>query len=381
MKKYISIIFLLCVMFISGCSFTLKDEAETITVTDLIGMESNIKPGSYKRVVCIGGGALRLYAYICGSENLVGVEDIENKTVDSRPKMFDNVARPYYIRYEEDFSKLPSCGVGGPNMQVAEAEKILNCNPDIIISEYTDTLVAQALIEQVGVPVITLSYGSQGVFDERLKQSLLLLGTVFDKADRAKALTDYIEQEKQNLQDLTKDVAEEEKPLVYIGGLGNWGTTNHLFTSSNYAPFGVANIKNAASDLALSGIQKIEEEKFITLGATADIIILDAASIKNIKPLYQNDPTMFDTIKAFNENKVYLQLAYNAYYTNVELALVNAWYSAYVVYQNLFENFDINEKLDEVTMMFLGEALSEQINAYPFSYGGYQQIDIEELLK
>ena len=32
------------------------------TVTDMIGREVEVTPGSYKRVVCIGAGALRLYS-------------------------------------------------------------------------------------------------------------------------------------------------------------------------------------------------------------------------------------------------------------------------------------------------------------------------------
>ena len=69
--------------------------------------------------------------------------------------MFDSVARPYVMAYSESFNKLPSCGVGGPNAQTAEAEKILSCDPDIVISEYEDVEKENALYEQLGVPVIT----------------------------------------------------------------------------------------------------------------------------------------------------------------------------------------------------------------------------------
>ena len=60
---------------------------------------------------------------------LCGVEDIDNTSLDDRPKMFDGVARPYVIAYEEVFSKLGSCGVGGPTAQTAEAEKSLRVIP------------------------------------------------------------------------------------------------------------------------------------------------------------------------------------------------------------------------------------------------------------
>ena len=113
-------------------------EPASVTLTDMIGRELQLTPGSYSRVVCIGAGALRMYCYVGDTALLCGVEDIDNPTLDNRPKMFDSVARPYMIAYADVFSALPSCGVGGPNAQAAEAEMILSCNPDIVISEYED---------------------------------------------------------------------------------------------------------------------------------------------------------------------------------------------------------------------------------------------------
>ena len=129
-------------------------DTDTVTVTDMIGREVTVAPGSYQRVVCIGAGALRMYSYIGDTALLCGVEDIDNTTLADRPKMFDGVARPYVLAYGDVFAALPSCGVGGPNAQAAEAEKILSCQPDIIISEYEDVEKADALQQQVGVPVI-----------------------------------------------------------------------------------------------------------------------------------------------------------------------------------------------------------------------------------
>ena len=84
---------------------------------------------------------------------------------------------------------------------------------------------------------------------------------------------------------------------------------------------------------------------------------------------------MFDSIKAWREGEVYLEMAYNAYYTNLEIALVNTWYCAKVVYPELFADVDIDAKLSEVTLAFLGQDLTQAIKALPMSYGGYQKID------
>ena len=348
---------------------------ESVVVTDMIGRNVEIVPGSYTRVVCIGAGALRMYTYINGADLLCGVEDIDNTSLQNRPKMFDSVAIPYRIAYETEFSSLPSCGVGGPQAQAAEAEKILSCNPDIVISEYEDVQKEDALQEQLGIPVITLRSGPNNVFDDSFMGSLRLLGLIFGKKDRAEAIVSFIDSERSEISSRTAVVPEDARPSVYVCGLGNWGTTNHLMTMPNFIAFDVANVRNAASGLSSRGVQSIEKEYFAALGKDMDIIVMDAAAVKNIKPLYKEDPTMFDTCKAWRDGEVYLQMAFNAYYTNYEIALANTWFVAKTVYPELFKDIDLSAKMDEITEVFLGKPLAEKIFSYPTSFGGYQKID------
>ena len=350
-------------------------EAAEVTVTDMIGREVTVIPGSYKSVVCIGAGALRMYSYIGDVTLLGGVEDIDNTTLENRPKMFDAVARPYVLAFGDVFNTLPSCGVGGPQAQTAEAEKILSCDPDIVISEYEDVEKEDALQEQLGVPVITLKVGSKGVFDDAFFGSMELLGKVFDREEKAQTLVEFVKSEAVEISSRTASIAEEDKPSVYVCGLGNWGTTNHLMTAENYVSFQVANVKNVLSGTGIQGIGPIEAEKFVEIGDSTDIMIIDAAAVKNIKPLYQEDPTMFDTCKAWKNGEVYLEMAYNAYYTNFEIALINTWFIAKTVYPEQFQDIDLTAKTNEVTKAFLGQELAEQIFACPSSFGGYQRID------
>ena len=393
MKKSISLILALCLLLsLTGCGAEAPAQTEAptaaveaaaptetaaVTVTDLVGRDVEIVPGSYTRVVCIGAGALRMYSYVGDVSALCGVEDIDNTALENRPMMFDSVARPYVMANEAFLQTLPSCGVGGPMAQTAEAEKILSCNPDIVISEYEDTDKANALQEQLGVPVITLMSGSDGVFAPEFAASLELLGKVFDRADRASELTAFIEAETALIRERTAAIPEAEQPSVYICGLGNWGTTNHLMTAQNYVPFKVANVRNVVTGLGTDGPGAIEEEKFVALGESMDMMIMDAAAVKNIAPLYAEDPAMFDTCKAWQNGEVYLQMAYNAYYTNYEISLANTWFTAKAVYPQAFQDIDMTEKLNEITEVFLGHALAEEIFACPSSFGGYQKIDTE----
>ena len=346
-----------------------------VTVTDMIGREVTIIPGSYSRVVCIGAGALRMYSYVGDMNLLCGVEDIDNLSLEDRPRMFDAVARPYVLAYGELLRELPSCGVGGPQAQTAEAEKILSCNPDIVISEYEDVEKEDALQEQLGIPVITLKAGPGGVFDEAFAGSMNLLGQIFGREARAAELVAFVKAETAEISERTAKIAPEDQPGVYICGLGNWGTTNHLMTAQDYVSFEIANVRNVVTGLTAPGIQAIEAEKFVALGEDMDILILDAAAVKNIAPLYKEDPTLFDTCRAWREGEVYLEMAYNAYYTNYEIALLNTWFVAKTVYPELFADIDLTEKTNEVTRRFLGQELAEAIFACPSSFGGYQKVD------
>ena len=386
MKKIIAFLLALTLMLsLAACGpkdstttdATDNTEAKTqeITVTDMIGRQVTVKPGSYKRVVCIGAGALRMYTYIGDAALLAGVEDIDNTTLETRPQMFDSVARPYMLAYGESFKTLPSCGVGGPQAQAAEAEKILACNPDIVISEFEDVDKSNTLQDQLGVPVIVLGTGSDGVFDAQFAGSMTLLGKIFGQEAKAEKLNKFVADEKAAIEAKVANIAEENKPSVYICGLGNWGTTNHLMTAENYVSFRVAGVKNVVSSLGIQGIGPIEAEKFVELGDKMDIIIMDAAAVKNIKPLYAEDKTMFDTCKAWKNGEVYLEMAYNAYYTNFEIALINTWFIAKTVYPEAFADVDMTAKTNEVTKEFLGKELATEIFAMPSSFGGYGKID------
>ena len=377
--KRIGLLPLLGLICLAGCGA--QTERGDTLIVDAVGREVSIKRGSYKKIVCIGAGALRLFSYIGDVCLLAGVEDIDNESLDSRPKMFDGVARPYFIANHEAYAKLPSCGVGGPNAQSAEAEKILSCNPDLVLSEYEDADKASALEQMLGVPVLTLGYGSKGIFDEKVKNSLTMIGKVLGKEERVEHLISYIEAQKEEISSITAGIKEEDKPNTYICGLGNWGTTNQFMTAQNYENFNVAHIKNAVSDLKADGIQKIDAEKFASLAPNMDKIIFDAAAIKNIKPSFAENKELFESCKAWQNGEVYLEMAYNAYYTNLEIALANAWYCAKVVYPELFQDLDIVSKTNEITEEFLGAPLYEQIKAYPNSFGGYQKIDVEEFFR
>ena len=371
----LTLLLALCACAHGGTTLSGEPTADAQTVTDLIGRTVSVTPGSYSRVVCIGAGALRVYSYIGDISLLCGVEDVDNLSLEARPSMFDAVARPYVLAYGDEFAALPSCGTGGPNAQTAEAEKILSCKPDIVLSFYADTEKADALQEQLGVPVIALKTGADGVFDEDFRQCLRLLGLLFDRAERAETLIAFLEAQTAEITARTADIPEEDRPGVYICGLGNWGTADYLNTAQNYVPFRYAGIRNVVTDLGVNGVQPIEAEKFTALAPQMDVVIFDAAAVKNLAPRYTEDPSLFDCCAAAETGEFWLQMAYNAYYTNYEISLMNTWFIAAAVYPDRFSDVDLTAKTNEITEAFLGVPLAEEIFSCPASYGGYGRVD------
>ncbi len=375
MKKYLFAISALALLVsCGGPASSAEPQTQELEITDANGRKVTVTPGNYSKIVCIGAGALRMYSYVATTSLLAGVEDIDNPEAAGRPAMFDGVARPYFIVNSNDYKQLPSCGKGGPQAQAAEAESILACRPDLVISEYENVDDANRLQQQLGVPVITLKYGSKGVFDENAWNSIRLIGKVVGKEQKAETLISYITQAKADIEKRTANLSSDKK--AYICGLGQWGTTTHLWSAKNYEPFNIAHITNVCDGVLQNpGIQKLEEEVFTSISSQIDVMILDAAAIKNIKPLYKENPNMFDGVKAWQNGEVYLQMAYNAYYTNLELALANTYFGAKAIYPEAFADVDMKAKLNEITNAFLGKAIADEIYSYPHSFGGYQKIN------
>ena len=345
-------------------------EAEkTFEVTDLMGRKNTIKTSDKERVLCIGAGALRLYSYIGDINKIIAVEDIDR---DVNANMFADVSRPYYDINKEYFKTLPSCGKGGPKAQQAEAEKILECRPTMIISEYEDVLKANTLQEQIGVPVIILKYGRKSVFDDNINKSLTLLGKVLGKEEKAKTLNDYIDNCENELS-AKAATAQRDKKSIYIGGLGNWGTQDIYSTSSSFPLFEVSNIKNAVSSSIKLQNGQLEKEAFLSLNP--DKIVLDSAGLKKFKTTYQTNAEDFNTMDAFKNNEIYLEMPFNAYYTNLEIALMDAYFLASVAYPEVYKDMDMNSKYDEIGTAFLGSACySSSVKTAKMSYCGFQKI-------
>ncbi|ADD02922.1 periplasmic binding protein [Thermoanaerobacter italicus Ab9] len=346
----------------SQVSQTPKETVQTVTVTDLVGRQVEIKTPVHK-VVGIGPGALRLITYIDGIDRVAGVENIDKKLTNGRT---------YNVIFQDKLAQLPTIGQGGPD-STPDAEKLIEINPDVIfVISLLDKAKADDLQAKTGIPVVVLSYGKLGTFEEDVYTSLEIIGKIMGKEDRAKEVVDYIKGIQKDLQDRTKNIPEDKKPTVYIGALGFKGAHGIESTQGNYPPFMAVNARNVADTLGQKGSVMIEKEKL--LDWNPDIIFIDEGNFDLVKQDYQKNPDFYKNLKAVKNDNVYGILPYNQYNTNIDTAIPDSYWVGKVLYPEQFKDIDPVEKAKEIYTLFFGEAGKGVYDKMKEVYGGFEKI-------
>jgi iron complex transport system substrate-binding protein len=360
-------VFVAVILFLVGCSTGLdtaaKNSAEGMTVTDSLGRTVNV-PADGAKFVAIGPGCLRLYCYVGDVAEIVGVEqtEITNGTA----------GRPYAKAYEELLS-LPIIGPGGPN-NAPDAEKIIEVAPDVIFSTYnSDAASLDELQDKTQIPVVALSYGETEVFDPVLDSSLELIGKITAEEARAAEVIQFFAACKEDLASRTQGIAQEDRPSAYLGGQSMRGKHGIESTSGNYPLFTAVNVRNVVDEAGINQYIMLDKEKLLDMDP--DIIFMDSAGLPNIQEDYRSNPMFYQGLSAFNNGKLYMQLTYKYYATNIDIALCNAYYIGSIIYPERFSDVDIVAKSNEIFSELLGEELYAEVAEEYF--GGFQQLSFE----
>lgn len=327
-------------------------------VTDLLGRKVTIPAGAEK-FACIGPGALRLYCYVGDKDALVGVEQAEIQWgADGRP----------YTMSLGDLSGATVIGPGGPG-NAPDAELLFVAGPDVIFSMYnSEASVLDELQAKTGIPVVGLSYGEYEVFDQSIYDSMRLIGKITGKEDRADAVVSFMQETREDLNRRTVDIAD--KPLVYLGCQSNRGSHGIESTVGNYVLFEALNIRNASAEAGIPEYAMIDKEKILEMDP--DAIVIDAGGYELLLDDYKANPDFYAVLRAVKDGRVYMQMPYNWYYTNLEIAIADAYYIGSVIYPEAFADISIAEKFDEISNFMLGiDAYDAIAGSY---FGGYQTV-------
>lgn len=356
--------FFMITFLFSGCSAnsskTQATKSDKITIKDMAGRTVTLNKKANK-AVAIGPGSLRLYCYVNGSTNIVGVEQFEKGNTLGKPYMMAN----------PDLTKLPVIGLGGPR-NAPDPEKILAVKPDVIFYTYSgDTSQADDLQAKTKIPVIILSYGKVSTFDPAIYSSLEIIGKVTGNEKGANEAVNYMEKCKNDLDNRTKDIPDSEKPNTYVGALGKGGAHGIESTQGNYSLFNAVHAKNVVDETGKTGSMMIDKEKLIKWNP--DKLFIDEGGLKMVMDDYKKNPKFYENLSAFKNGEVYLQMPYNFYSTNIDTAIADAYYIGKVLYPQKFNDIDPEKKADEVYKTLLGKELYDSMEK---GFGGFKKLTL-----
>ena len=338
MKRIIAFALLAAMLCtLAACGGTDTDTANTRAITD--GADRQVQvPEKVQSIVCVGVGALRYSCYMGAADLVIGVEDYETKT--------DFMRLYNYVNFDK-FKSLPVIGTNGQPY----AEEIISLSPDVIVMSKYASVDADELQAKTGTPVVVVP-GSDTTLDEDAYETIRILGQLYGKEDRAKELTDYLKGIQQDLDQRTRDIPEGEKPAVYVGGVSFKGHHGFEGTEAGYGPFALIGAKNLADTTGQTGAFNIDLEQ--VLSWDPDIIFVDFNGMDFIREDYAKNPDYYNALTAVQEGKVYSQISFRSFASNLETALADAYYAACVIYPEQFRDVDPIAKAGEIFEMLLG---------------------------
>lgn len=339
MKKLLAMLLTLSMVLSMavGTVTVFAETEETRVIVDSMDRSVEI-PADVQRIVCVGVGALRYTCYVGGADRVVGVEDYETKPGMSRLYNYVNFDR---------FQDLPVTGTNGEPF----VEEIVNVEPQVIVMSTYAKQDPDELSQKTGTPVVVVP-GSDTTLDEKAYTTIRILGELYGLEDRAAALTEYLQQIQQDLDQRTASIPDDQKPSCYVGGVSFKGHHGFEGTEAYYGPFELIHANNLANTTNQTGAFNIDVEQ--VLAWDPDLIFLDFNGMKLINEDYEAHPDFYQALTAVQEGKVYSQISFRSSASNLETALADAYYAACIMFPQQFQDIDPVEKAGEIFTMLLG---------------------------
>jgi len=344
----------LAVVLLHGPDRAAVEPAAGRKVTDLAG-RSVVVPTEVRRLVAIGPGALRLVAYLGATGRIVGIEAMEKRMAR------DLHMRPYASALDDALFALPVVGPGGAGA-LPDPEQLLVRHPDLVIAVSLEPGQLDNIQAKTGLPVLSLSYGGLGVWREEASRSLSLLGEVLGKEQRAADINAYVKKLEHDLQRRTANLDAGRRPSAFFGGISFKGAQGLTSTEAGYPPGRMCSARNLADEVGKTGHFLVDKEQILVWNP--DFIFVDIASRNLLDRDFQQNRDFYRLLAASKSDRVLTLLPYNYYNTNIELALINAYFVGKSLYPERFEDVSLRDKAVEIMETFLGIRSVPELPAY-----------------
>ena len=314
--------------------------AVTKTVVDAYGRSVEV-PKDAKTAATVGSGA-RFVVYAGAQDKLIAVTEIE-----TTPAM----NRPYAIAYKDLFANLPSTSNGNHLLETnVNEEQLMDLNPDVIISSRSAE-ECDALQKDTGIPVIGITYQNQ-LFTDNVYNSITCVGEALGTEDHANEVVAKLKEWDADLKARTADIADADKPSVYVGAVNYKGAKSFTGTYANYAPLVELNAKNVADETGQKAAVDVDLEQIGNWDP--DYMFLNAGNMDLMKADYANNQAFFDGLKAFQQGNLYTQPFFNFNGTNIDTGICDTYFIGATIYPDKFADVDLKAKYSEIYTTLLG---------------------------
>lgn len=365
MRKHIllftALLAVFAVLISAGCVTTNSpgDSEGMVTITDAFGREVSI-PENPEKIAVVGSGSMRYFVYLGIDLDDVCAVDYQ----DSKLNIETVNVRPYALANPE-ILEIPEVGAA---KGVVDNEKLLMSGADILFmggASSSNAEVANEIQEKTGIPVVMFYTGNYVTDAEKIQDTLLMLGDILDKEERAKDLIAYFDAVEADLKKRVAGLSAEE--TVYVGGVSYNGVHGLDGTDPTYYPFAVLNIKNAAAEVtsvSKTGYAQISKEKLLEWDP--DFILVDLSTLTAAEGgalvELKNDPS-YRELTAVKNSMVYTVNPHTSMNVNHETTLANAYFIGKLLYPEQFEDINPVKKADEIYTFVVGEPVFDLLSA------------------
>ncbi len=316
-------------------------EANTRTLTDLVGRVVEI-PANVEKIVVLGNTP-RMITYLGLAGKVVGYSGSDPENVTP--------VTAYAYATKDLWANLAKVGTDSSGMTDYYPEEIIRVNPDVILCSYAPDL-ADEIQTRTGKPTVSVPTGT--LFGKDYEEALRLLADVCGIPEKAEEVIAFINDSLEDLNARTANIPAADKPTIlgaaasFKGGHGIEGVyvNSPIFSALN------ANDVTKGTAESTGGVL-VDREQII--GWNPEYIIFDANNFPIVKEDYKNNPDFYALLSAVQNSKLYQTPNATAYYSNVEIPIVTAYYIGGLIFPEQFGDIVFQDKASEVFSFFLGD--------------------------
>lgn len=315
------------------------DVTYPVTVKDMAGREVTIEKQPERIVsgyyisssACIALGL---------TDKMVGIEDKSAK-------------RPIYKLAAPALIDLPNVG----SAKAFDLEACIATEPDLVILPMKQKDTAQTL-QEMGIATLLVLPESH----EQLIEMFTLIGTATNTVKQAEKLISYYNTKLSAVTELTRDIPDDEKPVVYLGSTGDILRTapREMYQASLITTAGG---KNAGDVLEGSSWTDIDNETFLTMNP--DVIVIPTDNFAVSSPDYTvedvlNNATFADVTAVKNGAVYQMPVGFEAWDSPVPSGILGTLWMLHTLHPELYPAEQFAADVNEFYTVFYGFSVNEQ---------------------